>query len=125
MELSAVPSKRKKYLLEIGKLLSKKHGKKKSYKIKAIQLACEKSKFSKDFGIHNFGWIACAFANESAFNKYYESLDVALDYIKMRKIMLKGMSYERILDSSNLDTKGKIDINDVSVDNLIDPSIIG
>ncbi len=124
MELSAVPSKRKKYLNEIGKLLAHKHGKKKSYKVKAIQLACDKSKYGNDFGIHNFPWIVCAFSNEKEFNSYCESIDLKADYDAMRRIMLKGTSYEKILDSTDSSAKGKFDLNDVSVDNLIDPNTI-
>ncbi len=125
MELSAVPSKRKKYLTEIGKLLSRKHGKKQSYRIKAIQLACDKSTYSKDFGPHNFAWIVCAFASEKEFNQYYENIEVVFDYDKMRSSMLRGTSYEDVLNSKNASVNKKFDMNDVSVDNLIDPTIIG
>ena len=125
MELSAVPSKRKEYLIEIAKLLSTKHGRKKAYKIKAIQLACDKSKYRKDFGVHNFAWIACIFSNKREFLRYYEHLDAAFDYDKMRKVMLRGTSFDKVLNSEKGSMNQKFDINGISVDNLIDPTIIG
>jgi len=125
IELSSVPTKRKEYLNAIGKLLVSKHGKKKAYKVKAIQQACKKSKYTKDFGVANFPWILCVFTDEVEFNNYYDNIDMAVDYSKMRKRMLKGITYDKILDSKRSNVKGTIDINSTDVSNLIDPNVIG
>ncbi len=39
--------------------------------------------------------------------------------------MLRGTSYEDVLNSKNASVNKKFDINEVSMDNLIDPTIIG
>ena len=124
IELSAKPNNRIELLDDIAALLVKKHKKKESYRIKAIQQACNKSKHKKDVGVTNFPWIACVFTGRIEFNTFCENNELAVDYDKMRRLMLKGTSYTKIIDSKKLSAKGKFDMNDVSVSNLIDPNII-
>jgi len=125
IELSAVPNNKEVYLNDIAVLLVNKHKKKEAYRIKAIQRACNKSLYKKDFGVANFPWIACVFANQLEFDAFCKSNELEVDYDKMRNIMLKGTSYDAVLDSKKSSAKGKFDMQSVSVSNLIDPHIIG
>ena len=84
------PTNKKKYIIEIGKILVNDYGKKKYYKPEEVKKAQKNSK-SYD-GLDFSCWGMSIYSSHSDFNKYHEQTGEVCNYAEMKTEMLQGLS---------------------------------
>lgn len=92
MGTSCVPSptNKKKYILDIGKILVEEHGKKKYYKPEEVKKAHHKSSW---YDVIDFScWGMSIFSSHPDFDMYHKITGEVCNYIEMKTEMLKGLS---------------------------------
>lgn len=90
------PSNKKKYIVEIGKILVNDNGKKKYYKPREVKKAHRKSSW---FGTLDFScWAMSIFTSHSDFDGYHLETGEVCNYVEMKTEMLNGISDSAITD---------------------------
>ena len=117
-EVFSKPKNARELIIEVGKLLLRKHGMKGKYSVKAIHLACRKSNYRNQLELHHTAWVTSVFADEKTFVSHYDTTNLNVYYGPMRKAMLKGISYEKLMAIIQKGPKPKFDFNTTSVGNL-------
>lgn len=78
-----LPAEKKSYAIDVGKILVKKFGKKKSYSPSQIQQASQQTKYDIDW----YGWAMSLYSSPSDFNSYHKSIGETCDYASMKAEM--------------------------------------
>lgn len=91
-----VPTNKKEYIIEIGKILVKENGKKKYYKPQEVKKAHQNSSWVDviDFSC----WAMSTFSSHSDFDVYHIESREICNYVEMKSEMLSDFSNSSVVD---------------------------
>jgi hypothetical protein len=91
------PENKKAYLIDIGKILVKEHGKKKYYKPEEVKKAHQQSNWYD--GLDFSCWGMSTYCSRDDFNSYHQQTGEECDYTLMKTEMIEGLSISHGSDS--------------------------
>ncbi|MBJ2173339.1 hypothetical protein JBL43_03770 [Aureibaculum sp. A20] len=110
-----VPTNKKEYITELGKVLVQDYGKKKYYKPKEVEKANRKLKWYDFLDFHCWGM--SIFSSHNDFDSYHQESGEICDYVAMKTEMLNGLSISSVANWTeipNIDIDGSwLDFEDI------------